>query len=154
VVSRRTCRSVESGAADLGITGSDVLRKAKPTSWNRSNSDSVPAVSWWRLRLPRPGRLWRVGKPPGLPQISATGPGPLRRPRPAVDIVAVSGSVEVAPLLNSGPLIVDLVDTGNTLRANGLVERESILTIGAVLVANRAQPEAQAGCACGVDGPA
>jgi ATP phosphoribosyltransferase len=33
---------------------------------------------------------------------------------------------------------VDLVDTGNTLRANGLVERETILQCGAVLVANRA----------------
>jgi ATP phosphoribosyltransferase len=33
---------------------------------------------------------------------------------------------------------VDLVDTGNTLRANGLVERETILECGAVLVANRA----------------
>ena len=59
------------------------------------------------------------------------------RGRP-VDIVTVSGSVEVAPLLDLAHWIVDLVDTGNTLRANGLVERETILTIGAVLVANRA----------------
>jgi ATP phosphoribosyltransferase len=44
----------------------------------------------------------------------------------------------VAPLLDLAHWIVDLVDTGNTLRANGLVERETILSVGAVLVANRA----------------
>ena len=59
------------------------------------------------------------------------------RGRP-VDIVTVYGSVEVAPLLNLAHWIVDLVDTGNTLRANGLVERETILQCSAVLVANRA----------------
>ena len=55
-----------------------------------------------------------------------------------VDIIQVNGSVEVAPLLRLSHWIVDLVDTGNTLRANGLVERETILECGAVLVANRA----------------
>jgi ATP phosphoribosyltransferase len=50
----------------------------------------------------------------------------------------VDGSVEVAPLLNLSHWIVDLVDTGNTLRANGLVEQETILQVQAVLVANRA----------------
>jgi ATP phosphoribosyltransferase len=50
----------------------------------------------------------------------------------------VGGSVEVAPLLNLSHWIVDLVDTGNTLRANGLVQRETILEVQAVLVANRA----------------
>ena len=48
------------------------------------------------------------------------------------------GSVEVAPLLGLAHWIVDLVDTGNTLKANGLAERETILHVGAVLVANRA----------------
>ena len=55
-----------------------------------------------------------------------------------VDIIQVNGSVEVAPLLNLSHWIVDLVDTGNTLKANGLVERETVLQCGAVLVANRA----------------
>jgi ATP phosphoribosyltransferase len=55
-----------------------------------------------------------------------------------VDIIQVGGSVEVAPLLSLSHWIVDLVDTGNTLRANGLVERATVLQCGAVLVANRA----------------
>ncbi|HET9133835.1 MAG TPA: hypothetical protein VFN90_06005, partial [Gemmatimonadales bacterium] len=48
------------------------------------------------------------------------------------------GSVEVAPLLGLADWIVDLVETGNTLRANGLTERETILRSTATLVANRA----------------
>jgi ATP phosphoribosyltransferase len=44
----------------------------------------------------------------------------------------------IAPLLNLSHWIVDLVDTGNTLRENGLVEQETILRVQAVLVANRA----------------
>ena len=55
-----------------------------------------------------------------------------------VDIIQVNGSVEVAPLLGLSHWIVDLVDTGNTLKANGLIERETVLQCGAVLVANRA----------------
>ena len=50
----------------------------------------------------------------------------------------MSGSVEVAPLLGLSHWIVDLVDTGRTLRENRLVERAQILDVGAVLVVNRA----------------
>jgi ATP phosphoribosyltransferase len=62
----------------------------------------------------------------------------LRRSGRPVEIITVGGSVEVAPLLGLSHWIVDLVDTGNTLRANGLTERETILECTAVLVANRA----------------
>ena len=130
---------VESGAADLGITGTDVLRE--------SGADVLEPLElgfgFCRLVVASPGttpypRLEggitaRVAtKYPRLAQahFAATG-------RP-VDIIQVNGSVEVAPLLNLSHWIVDLVDTGNTLRANGLAERETILECGAVLVANRA----------------
>jgi ATP phosphoribosyltransferase len=56
----------------------------------------------------------------------------------AVDVIQINGSVEVAPLLGLSHWIVDLVDTGRTLQANGLVERDVILRSSAVLVANRA----------------
>src|SRR6266480_3578604 len=55
-----------------------------------------------------------------------------------VEVIAVSGSVEVAPLLGLSHWIVDLVDTGRTLRENGLVERAPLLDVGAVVVVNRA----------------
>ena len=130
---------VESGAADLGITGTDVLRE--------SGADVLEPLElgfgFCRLVVASPatapypqlegGITARVAtKYPRLAQahFGATG-------RP-VDIIQVNGSVEVAPLLHLSHWIVDLVDTGNTLRANGLLERETILECGAVLVANRA----------------
>lgn len=130
---------VESGAADLGITGTDVLRE--------SGADVLEPLElqfgFCRLVVATPAGAPYPALPGGVTARVAT-----KYPRLAqaffaaagrpVDIVQVGGSVEVAPLLNLSHWIVDLVDTGNTLRANGLVERETILQCGAVLVANRA----------------
>jgi ATP phosphoribosyltransferase len=130
---------VESGAADLGVTGTDVLRETgadvlEPLELGFGFCRLVVATP---ADAPYPalpgGRTARVAtKYPRLAREHFNAQG-----RP-VDIIHVGGSVEVAPLLNLAHWIVDLVDTGNTLRANGLVERETILQIGAVLVANRA----------------
>ena len=53
-------------------------------------------------------------------------------------MIYVAGSVELAPLVGLADVIVDLVESGSTLRENGLVEREVICGISSVLVANRA----------------
>ncbi|MEA2724353.1 MAG: phosphoribosyltransferase [Gemmatimonadales bacterium] len=130
---------VESGAADLGVTGTDVLRE--------TNADVLEPLElqfgFCRLVVAAPADVPYPALPGGVTARVAT-----KYPRLAqayfaaagrpVDIIEVGGSVEVAPLLNLSHWIVDLVDTGNTLRANGLVERGTILNCGAVLVANRA----------------
>jgi ATP phosphoribosyltransferase len=130
---------VESGAADLGVTGTDVLRE--------TNADVLEPLElqfgFCRLVVATPADAPYPELPGGVTARVAT-----KYPRLAqayfasagrpVDIVQVGGSVEVAPLLNLSHWIVDLVDTGHTLRANGLVERATILQCGAVLVANRA----------------
>jgi len=130
---------VESGAADLGVTGTDVLRE--------SGADVLEPLElqfgFCRLVVAAPADTPYPVLPGGVTARVAT-----KYPRLAqayfaaggrpVDIVQVGGSVEVAPLLNLSHWIVDLVDTGNTLKANGLVERVTILQCGAVLVANRA----------------
>jgi ATP phosphoribosyltransferase len=130
---------VESGAADLGVTGTDVLRESdadvlEPLELGFGACRLVvasPAGAPWpdlpggktaRVATKYPRLAWRHFAEAGRP----------------VEIIAVNGSVEVAPLLGLAHWIVDLVDTGNTLRANGLEERETILQVGAVLVANRA----------------
>ncbi len=130
---------VEAGAADLGVTGTDVLRETgadvlEPLELGFGRCRLVVATLADR---PYPGLPGGV-----IPRVATKYPNLTRqhfgaRGRP-VDIVHVGGSVEVAPLLNLSHWIVDLVDTGNTLRANGLVERETILEVQAVLVANRA----------------
>jgi ATP phosphoribosyltransferase len=55
-----------------------------------------------------------------------------------VEIIKLYGSMELAPLVGLADCIVDLVDTGNTLRANGLVELETIVAISSHLIVNRA----------------
>lgn len=130
---------VESGAADLGVTGTDVLRE--------SGADVLEPLElgfgFCRLVVAAPAASPYPALPGGItarvatkyPRLAQAHFATVGRP---VDIIQVNGSVEVAPLLNLSHWIVDLVDTGNTLRANGLVERETILHCGAVLVANRA----------------
>ena len=63
-----------------------------------------------------------------------------------VDIIKLYGSMELAPLVGLADAIVDVVSTGGTLRANGLVEVEPIMPISARLIVNQAalkmrQPE-------------
>jgi len=130
---------VESGAADLGVTGTDVLRE--------SDADVLEPLELGfgacRLVVANPASAPYPELPGGQTARVATKYPRLawqhfaERGRP-VEIITVNGSVEVAPLLGLAHWIVDLVDTGNTLKANGMAERETILQVGAVLVANRA----------------
>jgi ATP phosphoribosyltransferase len=53
------------------------------------------------------------------------------------EVIFVQGSVELAPLVGLSDLIVDLVETGSTLKENGLIELELISEISSVVVANR-----------------
>ncbi|HUS24721.1 MAG TPA: ATP phosphoribosyltransferase, partial [Candidatus Binatia bacterium] len=55
-----------------------------------------------------------------------------------VEIIKLYGSMELAPLVGLADLIVDLVNTGSTLRANGLTETEVICQISSRLVVNKA----------------
>jgi ATP phosphoribosyltransferase len=55
-----------------------------------------------------------------------------------VDLIRLYGSMELAPLVGLADAIVDLVDTGNTLRANGLREVEDILPVSSRLIVNPA----------------
>lgn len=130
---------VASGAADLGVTGTDVLRE--------SNADVLEPLELGfglcRLVVAAPASTPYPALPGGLtPRLATKYPRLARahfaaRGR-AVEIIEIQGSVEVAPLLGLSDWIVDLVDTGNTLRANGLTERDTLLQVGAVLIANRA----------------
>ena len=130
---------VESGAADLGVAGTDVLREVsadvlEPLTLSFGGCRMVVAS---RADAPFPslpgGVTPRVAtKYPHLTRafFAETGLG--------VQIITVAGSVEVAPLLDLSHWIVDLVDTGRTLKENELVERATILDVHAVTVVNRA----------------
>ena len=130
---------VESGAADLGIVGTDVLREAA--------SDVLEPLALGfgacRMVVASPAETAFPSLPGGMTPRVATKYPRLTRAFFAetglgVEVITVAGSVEVAPLLGLSHWIVDLVETGRTLRENGLVERAEILRVGAVVVVNRA----------------
>ena len=54
-----------------------------------------------------------------------------------VDVIKLYGSMELAPLVGLGDLIVDVVDTGNTLKANGLEPRQEICQVSSRLIVNQ-----------------
>ena len=55
-----------------------------------------------------------------------------------IDVIKLYGAMELAPIMNLADEIVDIVDTGNTLRANGLEPREHIADISSRLIVNKA----------------
>jgi ATP phosphoribosyltransferase len=127
---------VEHGAADLGIVGKDVLMEHggealyEPLDLGFAECRLVVAAPKARRR--RQGRLRVATKYPELTlrHFGARGE--------QVEIIKLYGSMELAPLVGLADVIVDLVDTGNTLRANGLVELETIAPISARLIVNKA----------------
>jgi ATP phosphoribosyltransferase len=129
------------GTADLGVVGSDLL--------SESDGDLlVPArFREGRSRLALIGR-GGAGRDGGLPRPGSQVRLATKYPRTARRIVAarpwgaeileLSGSVELAPLLDLAEVALDIVQTGATLRENGLVELEVVEEVAPCLVANRA----------------
>lgn len=124
------------GTADLGVVGSDLL--------SESDGDLlVPA----RFRKGR-SRLALIGREGGLPRAGSQVRLATKYPRTArrilagrpwgAEILKLSGSVELAPLLDLAELALDIVQTGRTLRENGLAELETVEAVVPCLVANRA----------------
>ena len=54
-----------------------------------------------------------------------------------IDIIHLNGSIEIAPILGLSDVIVDIVETGSTLKENNLVVKETIVPISARLIANK-----------------
>ncbi|MFZ0043243.1 MAG: ATP phosphoribosyltransferase [Solirubrobacteraceae bacterium] len=139
---------VEAGAADLGITGADVLLEQS----EREVYELVD-LGYGRCRMVLAGvagedraaealrRLGVVRIATKYPRIAARYF--LQTGRQA-EIVEVKGSVELAPLTGLVEAIVDLTATGTTLRENGLVIREEIAVCTARLIANPVAHKLQA----------
>lgn len=132
---------VEAGAADVGITGKDVLAE---------QSDRVVYelldLGYGRCRMVLAGRkgdtrLGEAQRRLGMMRIATKYPRTAERHFEStgrqVDLIEVKGSVELAPLIGLGDGIVDLVATGRTLEENDLEVREEILECTARFVANR-----------------
>ena len=135
---------VEYGAADLGIAGKDVLIEHaaqhpgglyQPIDLNIAKCRLAVAV--------RKGFDYRAAVHHGARLRVATKYTQAAREHFAakgvyVDLIKLYGSMELAPLVGLADAIVDLVSTGNTLKANDLVAVEDIMPISSRLVVNRA----------------
>lgn len=125
---------VEYGIADLGIVGEDILMEFQPDVF-----DLLP-LPFGKCRFAIAGepnqnpdqRKQRIATK--YPNITTKY---FRDQGKSIDIVKLEGSVELAPLLGLADDIVDIVETGNTLRENGLVVKEEMFSISARCIANR-----------------
>lgn len=130
---------VEYGAADIGICGLDVLRESDRDVYE----PLLLPYGFCRLSVAgpadRPDTPMRYESQPRVvtkfPRLTTQF---FQQRGINAEIIALSGSVELGPLTHLSDLIVDLVETGNTLKANGLVEFRTILNVQAVLIVNRA----------------
>ena len=126
---------VERGAADIGVCGKDILLEYVPDVYELM--DLKTGV----CRLAVAARD-DFRDDPGSTLIVATKFANAASEYFAskgrdIDIVHLNGSIELAPLLGLSDVIVDIVETGSTLKENGLKERETIAPISARLIANR-----------------
>jgi ATP phosphoribosyltransferase len=132
---------VEAGAADVGITGKDVLLEQS----DRMVYELLD-LGYGRCRMVLAGRVddERLGEAQrrlGMMRIATKYPRIAERHFEAtgrqIETIEVKGSVELAPLIGLADGIVDLVATGRTLEENGLEVREEIVECTARFVANR-----------------
>lgn len=124
---------VEYGVADIGIAGKDVLLE--------EDKDVYELLDLGIARC----RMSVIGLPdwvPGIRQRVATkypnvASRYFREQGQQVEVVKLNGSIELAPLIGLADRIVDMVETGQTLRENGLVEMTTMFEITSRLIANR-----------------
>ena len=127
---------VERGAADVGVAGKDILLEYRPDVYELL--DLGTGVCRMAVAAPAdfrddPRRVLRVATK--FPRIAADYYAGQGR---QIDVIRLNGSIELAPILGLSDVIVDIVETGTTLRENNLAVLTNIVPISARLVANKA----------------
>jgi ATP phosphoribosyltransferase len=128
------------GAADLGIVGRDILLEQEPDVYEPLDL----GFGFCRLVVAEPRELWERDDPKKWSWVRVATKYPRLTEQYfssrgiQVEIVRLDGSIELAPLVGLAERIVDLVQSGETLRANGLVEVAEITRSTARVIVNRA----------------
>ena len=127
---------VERGAADVGVAGKDILAEYKPDVYelldlkigkcNMAVASKADFVDDRRKTLKVATKFTNIAKA----YYSAQGRD--------IDIIHLNGSIELAPILGLSDVIVDIVETGTTLKENNLVVLEKFQDISARLISNKA----------------
>ena len=132
---------VAAGAADIGITGKDVLMEQSDRAVYELLDLGYGGCTMVLASVEGDDPMEEARRRLGMMRIATKYPKIARsyfeRTGRQAEIVEVKGSVELAPLTGLAEAIVDLTATGTTLRENGLVVREEIAVATARVVANR-----------------
>lgn len=127
---------VERGAADIGVVGKDILLEYNPAVYELLDlglGRCRMAVACKKDFYDDPQKTLKVATK--FANIARTFYAGKSRD---IDIIHLNGSIELAPILGLSDVIVDIVETGTTLKENDLVVSETILPISARLISNRA----------------
>lgn len=126
---------VERGAADIGVAGKDILLEYEPEVYELLDLN----VGKCRMAVAAPKdfrddsqRTLKVATK--FTNIARNYYNSLGRD---IDMIHLNGSIEIAPILGLSDVIVDIVETGTTLKENNLEVRETIVPISARLIANK-----------------
>jgi len=126
---------VERGAADIGVAGKDILLEYSPDVYELLDLDTGKckmAVAAKKDFRDNPEKTLRVA----TKFINITKNYYASKGRD-IDIIHLNGSIEIAPILDLSDVIVDIVETGTTLKENNLEVIESIVPISARVIANK-----------------
>lgn len=124
---------VEYGVADIGVVGKDVLMEENRDVYElldlgiaRCRMSVIGLPDWQPVLNPRVATKY--------PNVASQY---FREQGQQVEVIKLNGSIELAPLIGLADRIVDMVETGSTIRENGLAEHEQIFAITSRLIANR-----------------
>ena len=127
---------VERGAADIGVAGKDILLEYEPDVYELYDLDigkcrmAVAAKKGFRDNTERTLKVATK-----FSNITRSHYASIGRD---IDIIHLNGSIEIAPILGLSDVIVDIVETGSTLKENDLEVIDTIVPISARLIANKA----------------
>ena len=126
---------VEHGVADIGVAGKDILLEYEPDVYELLDLDIGKcrmAVAAKEDFYDDPQHTLRVAT-----KFSNIARNYYRSQGRDIDIIHLNGSIEIAPILGLSDVIVDIVETGTTLKENDLEPKETIVPISARLIANK-----------------
>ena len=126
---------VERGAADAGVAGRDILLEYAPDVYELLD------LGIGKCRMCVAGPKGFTDSHTGILRVATKFPNIARRYFAAqsreIDVIHLNGSIELAPILGLSDVIVDIVESGATLRENHLAAIETVAQISARLIANR-----------------
>ncbi len=127
---------VEHGAADVGVAGLDILLEQEPDIYELLD------LGLGKCRMAVAGKKGALSQTDETLRVATKFPNIARRyyseKSREIEIIKLNGSIELAPIVKLSDVIVDIVETGTTLRENKLEVLETICDISARLIVNKA----------------